>query len=160
MLNKKITNRPQSKAFTLIELLVVVAVIGILIAVILPNLVGMRERAQDTKKKNDLVQIKNALRMYYNDYNAYPRNTGSNEICCDVPGACVTACRSSLTVGGQTYTKDLPTTFTYSYTQTAGGEGFLLRVELENASDSDIITSQTRCGVAAATATSFYICED
>lgn len=49
--HKKITNLKISKAFTLIELLIVIAVIGILVAVILPNLIGMRERAQDTKKK-------------------------------------------------------------------------------------------------------------
>ncbi|NMA29903.1 MAG: type II secretion system protein, partial [Candidatus Pacebacteria bacterium] len=44
MLNKKNLSQRQPKAFTLIELLIVIAVIGILVAVILPNLIGMRER--------------------------------------------------------------------------------------------------------------------
>lgn len=158
---KKLLNRyslKNFKAFTLIELLIVIAVIGILVAVILPNLIGMRERAQDTKKKNDLMQIKNALRMYYNDYNAYPRSS-SGAICCSAPLEVCSPCVGALTVGGQTYTKDLPTTFTYSYTQTNGGEGFSLTVELENASDKDIATSQTRC-VVYATKTTFVVCED
>lgn len=159
--HKKITNLKISKAFTLIELLIVIAVIGILVAVILPNLIGMRERAQDTKKKNDLVQIKNALRMYYNDYNAYPNDIG-DEICCFAPGVTCggSACGSSLAVGGQIYTKDLPTTFDYTYQQTNGGEGFLLRVELDNASDQDILTSQARCNPSSPTATTFVVCED
>lgn len=157
--HKKMSNQKISKAFTLIELLIVIAVIGILVAVILPNLIGMRERAQDTKKKNDLVQIKNALRMYYNDYNAYPQDHGG-QICCDVPTGCDTICNSALIVAGQTYTKDLPTTFDYTYQQTNGGEGFLLRVELDNASDQDILTSQARCNPSSPTATTFVVCED
>lgn len=156
--HKKMSNQKISKAFTLIELLIVIAVIGILVAVILPNLIGMRERAQDTKKKNDLMQIKNALRMYYNDYNAYPRSS-SGAICCSAPLEVCSPCVGALTVGGQTYTKDLPTTFTYFYTQTNGGDGFSLTVELENASDKDIATSQTRCAVPA-TKTTFVVCED
>lgn len=161
--HKKMSNLKISKAFTLIELLIVIAVIGILVAVILPNLIGMRERAQDTKKKNDLVQIKNALRMYYNDYNAYPNTATGNKICCAVPAATCggSACGSSLAVGGQIYTKDLPTTFDYTYQQTNGGEGFLLRVELDNASDQDILTSQARCSnVFFVTAKTFVVCED
>lgn len=156
---QKRTNQKISKAFTLIELLIVIAVIGILVAVILPNLIGMRERAQDTKKKNDLVQIKNALRMYYNDYNAYPQDHGG-QICCDVPTGCDTICNSALTVAGQTYTKDLPTTFDFSYSQTYSGEGFLLTVELDNISDQDILTSQERCNFSTQTATTFVVCED
>lgn len=146
------------KAFTLIELLIVIAVIGILAAVILPNLIGMRERAGDTKKKNDLTQVKSALRMYYNDYNAYPQQNGLNQICCAAPSAsCNPVCVGSLTVNGQTYTKDLPETF--QYYQTNGGDGFLLTIELENASDKDIAASQARCS-GTHSPTTYVVCED
>jgi type IV pilus assembly protein PilA len=151
------------KAFTLIELLIVIAVIGILVAVILPNLIGMRARARDTKKKNDLVQVKNALRMYYNDYNTYPNASGTR-ICCTTPEVtCSSVCAGALTVAGQTYTKDLPEDF--KYYQTNGGEGFLLTVELENASDQDIAASKARCptvigGGGLESLAIFRVCED
>ncbi len=66
---KKIT---QLNGFTLIEVLVVISIIGILASFILPNLLGMRQRAADTKTKNNMNQFKNALRLYYNDNQAYP----------------------------------------------------------------------------------------
>lgn len=56
-----------SKAFTLIELLIVIAIIGILSAIILPNYMASREKARDTTRKNDLVQIQKALELYRMD---------------------------------------------------------------------------------------------
>ena len=65
MLNKQ-------KGFTLIELLVVIVVIGILIALTLPNLFAAQERARDTQRKNDLSNISQQLETYYNDNQTYP----------------------------------------------------------------------------------------
>lgn len=60
--------------FTLVELLVVISIIGILSALVLFNLQDARARARDTQRKSDLKQIKLALRMYYNDNQAYPND--------------------------------------------------------------------------------------
>ncbi len=51
------------KGFTLIELLVVIAIIGILSAVVLTSLNSSRDKAQDTKKVNDVKQIALALEL-------------------------------------------------------------------------------------------------
>jgi type II secretion system protein G len=148
----------RKKAFTLIELLIVIAVIGVLIAIILPNLIGMRERARDSKRKNDLAQLKTALRMYFNDYNSYPQSSIDEKICCSDPITCDQCIDSIFAVAGQTYTKDLPEI--YTYTPRNAGQGFLLSTILENASDKDIEASVARCQVVSSTPNTFYICED
>lgn len=49
------------KGFTLIELLVVVAIIGILATLIIVNLAGARQRANDAQNKNNFSEIQKAL---------------------------------------------------------------------------------------------------
>lgn len=63
------------KGFTLIELLVVIAIIGVLASVVLASLTAARDRANNAKRRADLVQIRNALQLFYQDNGAYP-NTG------------------------------------------------------------------------------------
>lgn len=67
------------KAFTLIELLVVISIIAIISTLLMANLNAARERGRDAARKADLRNIQTALRLFYNDYGAYPANgTGAN----------------------------------------------------------------------------------
>ncbi len=68
----------QSNGFTLIELLVVIAVIGLLSSVIMASLNSARAKARDAKRRQDLIQIRTALEMYYNDNLSYPAANPSN----------------------------------------------------------------------------------
>ena len=164
------------KGFTLIELLVVIAIIAILIAFGVANFLGARQRAKDVQKKSDLNEIKNALRLYYNDYERYPDAVaGFNDFAgCGVPtGVGVTypnqACSSeeakcrtssdgstySFGVGdtcGTVYMKNLPpvTDFQWTYKVPTSGstDDFCLYTDLENLSDTDIAASQARCQTA------------
>jgi prepilin-type N-terminal cleavage/methylation domain-containing protein len=60
------------KAFTLVELLVVVAVICILLAILLPAIAMVREKARQAKCISNLRQAGVALSMYYNGWQRYP----------------------------------------------------------------------------------------
>ena len=136
--------------FTLIELLVVISIIGVLAMIIVPNLVGMRERARDAKKKTELVQLKKALRLYYNDNQAYPAITAGDRI----TGA-ITTGDSFEDASGVVYMSSVPE---YAeYTVSLDWETFTLMVELENAADPDLATSQARCGGSG---TDYMVCQD
>ena len=60
------------KGFTLIELLVVIAIIGLLSAIVLASLNTARAKARDAKRKEDMVQLRTAIEMYYSDHGSYP----------------------------------------------------------------------------------------
>lgn len=63
---------PVDAGFTLIELLVVIAVIAILAALLLPTLAGAKMNAKVAYCRNNLRQIGVGMRMYVNDYAAFP----------------------------------------------------------------------------------------
>jgi prepilin-type N-terminal cleavage/methylation domain-containing protein len=149
-------------AFTLIELLVVISVLGVLVAVILPNLVGVRVRARDSALKNDLHQLKSSLRMYYNDFQVYPTDDDNgNIIACGVDGESVCPnSDGSFAVSENVYMKEMVAADKFDYTQLDQGENFLLSTIMENASDSDISDSVNHCNVTSPGTATYYVCAD
>lgn len=60
-----------SKGFTLIELLIVVAIIGILAAIAIPNLLTAMQRSKQKRTMADMRSIATAWEAYATDNNAY-----------------------------------------------------------------------------------------
>ncbi len=58
--------------FTLVELLTVIAIIAILMALLFPAVNAAKNAAKKASAKNDLTQLVNAVKSFYNDYGVYP----------------------------------------------------------------------------------------
>ena len=61
-----------SKGFTLIELLIVVAIIGIIAAIAIPNLLNAIDRGKQKRTMADMRSIGTAVESYAVDNNVYP----------------------------------------------------------------------------------------
>lgn len=65
-------NRHAQQGFTLIEILVAIAIIGGILAVVIPFVNTSRRKAKIDTTKIALRNVNNAIESYFNDITAYP----------------------------------------------------------------------------------------
>lgn len=136
-----------NKGFTLIELLIVIAIIGVLATLIMTNFVGVRQRARDSQRKANLLQLQSALELYRSDQGEYPiRNTTYR---LNDGTACPTS--QALESGTTEYISEVPcdplgasgfNTGNYYYYSLDGSE-YVMAACLENENDNDPKTDTT-----------------
>jgi general secretion pathway protein G len=105
--------------FTLIELLIVVAIIGIIAAIAIPNLLNAIDRSKQKRTMADMRSAGTACEEYSIDNNYYPVQTSQGDI---TPLSVVLS---------PTYIKVVPTldgwNWTIQYGSTNGGTAYTIR---------------------------------
>ena len=59
--------------FTLIELMIVIAIIGLLVAIVIPDLLMTRQQSEVEACKASLRGVQSALELYFTHYKYYPQ---------------------------------------------------------------------------------------
>src|SRR3989454_791783 len=70
----------KQKGFTLIELLIVVAIIGIIAAIAIPNLLNAIDRSKQKRTMADIRSVGTAVEEYAIDNNFYPVQTTQGDL--------------------------------------------------------------------------------
>lgn len=76
---KQILVKRNQRGFTLLEIMVVVVIIGLLLAIVAPNLIDRKGQAEVTKAKFDVRALESALDAYRLDMGSYPSTDGGLE---------------------------------------------------------------------------------
>lgn len=74
----------KQRGFTLLEIMVVIVIIGVLASLVVPNLMGNKEKA-DKQAVSDIVALENALDMYKLDNHHYPTTNQGLESLVEAP---------------------------------------------------------------------------
>lgn len=121
----------RERGFTLIELLIVIAMIGVLSTILMVNFVGIRERARDARRKNEIRQIQTALELYRSDVGSYPATGVVDNNC----GNAFTSLDGSATYMTKLPCDPLGGSYQYDYDGTTGR--YTLYACIENSNDSE-----------------------
>ena len=69
---KKVKATMNKRGFTLVEMLIVMVIIAIVASIVLPRVLGARQRANETNTRNSLDEMRKAVKEFEADCGAYP----------------------------------------------------------------------------------------
>jgi general secretion pathway protein G len=78
-------SRQASKGFTLIEVMIVIFIIGMIAALVIPNVGGSKSTAELKKAAIDIQNLENALQMYKLNANRFPTTEQGLEALVSIP---------------------------------------------------------------------------
>lgn len=119
------------KGFTLIELLIVVAIIGIIVAIAIPNLLNAIQRAKQKRTMGDMRSVSTAVEAYAVDYNFYPASAASS-----MPSICQAG---TATLG--TIINEIAPTYMKVVPFTDGWDSWFLYSTLNNSQDYCVLSN-------------------
>jgi prepilin-type N-terminal cleavage/methylation domain-containing protein len=79
---RKLMNRRRERGFTLVEIMIVVLIIGILLAIAVPNFMNARERSRANACRSNLRQIQAAKEQWAMANNQGPTATPAGQTLC------------------------------------------------------------------------------
>jgi len=86
MNNTKHHLKPVARGFTLIEIMVVIVILGVLAALVVPNILGRPDEARVTAATADIQAVSNALDLYRLDNYSYPSTDQGLQALVSKPG--------------------------------------------------------------------------
>lgn len=124
------------RAFTLVELMITIAIIAILTGVASVSYKGVRERARDAQRSNDLFQMKINLTSYYQAQNPQRYPIAASKVTLNnTNDVLATSLKPN-------FIRSIPLdplntgNYVYKYQSSAGGTTFTLYATLENTSNA------------------------
>jgi general secretion pathway protein G len=71
---KSVPHLKNSRGMTLLEIMIVLAILGSLMAILLPKIAGSKDKADVKQTGLIMSQVNTALQMYYTDCGKYPES--------------------------------------------------------------------------------------
>ncbi|WP_041394569.1 type II secretion system major pseudopilin GspG [Photobacterium profundum] len=77
----------KQRGFTLLEVMVVIVILGVLASLVVPNLLGNKEKADQQKAVTDISALEQSLDMYKLDNSVYPTTDQGLEALVSMPSS-------------------------------------------------------------------------